>query len=159
MMLKVYADESGTHDGADVLALSGIIDSKGHWDKFRLKWKAVLKKYGAENFHYRKFRRIANTNQGDPYYGWSDEKRTDFLFDLAMLVGESAVPTGGSYHFEENKKKGLTDNPIESTIWAFYKSTLIYLIRIGRNIGGAFCLFLMIVQTKDGRPKCMKFTT
>lgn len=91
VMLKVYADDTGTHDGADMVGLSGLIDSKGHWDKFRLKWKAVLKECKAESFHYREYRRCANINPGDPYYGWSDEERENYLFKLAMLAGETMI--------------------------------------------------------------------
>lgn len=66
-------------------------------------WQAVLDNYTAKFFHYREFRKDANTKPGDPYYGWSDEKRRNFLFRLAMLVGESAVPLGGAYPVEHKK--------------------------------------------------------
>lgn len=124
VMLKVYADETGTHDGADVVCLSGLIDSRGHWEKFGGKWRKVLKKFDTDFFHYREFRKDANTQTDDPYYGWTDEKRRDFLFELAMLVGETAVPTGGAFATEYNKKIGNNADPFETTIRAFYDSTL-----------------------------------
>jgi hypothetical protein len=124
VMLKVYADETGTHDGADVIALSGLIESREYWQKFNGKWNAVLKNYDADYFHYREFRKDANATPGKPYYGWSDEKRRNFLFRLAMLVGESAVPTGSSYPAKYNQERGLHNDPIEATIRTFYQSAL-----------------------------------
>jgi hypothetical protein len=127
VMLTVYADETGIHDGADVVVLSGLMDSRGHWEKFDGKWRKVLKKYDADFFHYREFRKKANTKPGDPYYGWPDEKRRDFLFELAMLVGESAIPTGGMYPTTHNKKIGINNKPFDATINAFFNSTLVTL--------------------------------
>lgn len=124
MTLIVYADETGTHDDADVVALSGLIESREYWKAFNRKWKAVLDNYDAEYFHYREFRKNANTRPGDPYYGWPDEKRRHFMFRLATLVGDSAVPTGGSYPTEYNKKIGINNKPFDATISAFYGSTL-----------------------------------
>lgn len=123
-MLKVYADETGTHEGADVMLLSGLIESREHWIKFNRKWKAVLDNYQADFFHYREFRKEANTKLGAPYYGWSDEKRRNFIFRLAMLVGESAVPTGGGSPVEHNKKLGKTIDPFDQAIRGFFESTI-----------------------------------
>ncbi|HEV2328533.1 MAG TPA: hypothetical protein VGY56_07070 [Verrucomicrobiae bacterium] len=96
-----------THDGADMIVLSGLIDSRGHWEKFGGRWRKILEKYDAPFFHYREFRKNANTKPDDPFYGWSDEKRRNFLFELAMLVGESAVPSGSVFPIEHNKRKGI----------------------------------------------------
>src|ERR1700677_5169646 len=124
VMLKVYADETGTHGDAEFLVLSGLIESRVYWEKFNRKWNEVLKNYDAPYFHFREFRKDANTKPGKPYYGWSDEERRNFLFRLAMVVGGCAVPTGGSYPIKYNHDRGLHNDPIEATIRAFYKSTL-----------------------------------
>jgi hypothetical protein len=136
VMLKAYADETGTHKGADMIALAGLIESRDYWEKFNRKWEAVLDNYDADFFHYREFRKDANTKLGDPYYGWSDEKRRNFLFRLAMLVGESAVPLGGAYPVDHSKKIGLTHDPIDATIHAFYKSTFWVLDKHWPNYSG-----------------------
>lgn len=123
-MLKVYADETGIHEGADVVLLSGLIESREYWLKFNREWQSVLTNYDASFFHYREFRKLANTNPNDPYYGWSDEKRRHFIFRLAMIIGESAVPSGGAYAIERNTKLGIEKNPFAEAINAFYKSTI-----------------------------------
>jgi hypothetical protein len=123
-MLKVYADETGTHDGSDVVVLTGLIESREYWLKFNRQWKAVLDNYDAKFFHYREFREVANLTPEDPYFGWSNDKRRNFLFRLAMVVGESAVPTGGAYAVERNTKLGITKNPFDEAIRSFFGSTI-----------------------------------
>jgi hypothetical protein len=129
VMLKVYGDETGTHDGSDVVALSGLIETPEYWEKFNRRWKGVLDKSHAKYFHYREFRECANTKPGDPYYGWPAKKRRKFILRLAMLVGESAVPSGGSYPIKQREILGIKNNPYEQTIRAFYEST-IFLINV-----------------------------
>ena len=124
VMLKVYADETGTHDGADVVALAGLIETPAYWEKFNRRWKGVLDKSRAKYFHYREFRECANTKTGDPYYGWSSKKRRKFILRLAMLIGDSAVPCGGSYPIKQRENLGIINNPYEKTIRAFYESTI-----------------------------------
>jgi hypothetical protein len=133
MIARVYGDESGTHDDADVVILSGLMQSPEYWDKFNLKWRAVLDNYGAKYFHYREFRADANTQPGDPYYGWSAEKRRHFVFKLALLVGDSAVPSGGAYAKERNAELGLKKVPFEETIRSFFESTIAMLNLHWRN--------------------------
>lgn len=123
-MLKVYADESGSQDGADVTALGGLVESREYWASFINKWQAILKNYDAKFFHFREFRLNANTQPGDPYYGWSLDKRRNFLYRLAMLIGESTVPVGGAYPTEQYKKQGINGDPFADTIKNFYRSTI-----------------------------------
>jgi hypothetical protein len=136
LMLKVYADETGTHDDADVVILSGLIETPVYWESFNRRWKGILDRAGAKYFHYREFRECANIKPSAPYYGWPISKRKKFIFKLAMLVGESAVPTGGMYPTTHNKKIGINNKPFDSAIDAFYRSTLVTLDSHWRNYTG-----------------------
>jgi hypothetical protein len=78
-MLKVYSDETGIHDGADVIVLTGLIESEEYWSGFNVQWQSVLDDSRAEFFHYREFRKVANTKIGDPY----------FIGGLGQLPGKS----------------------------------------------------------------------
>lgn len=122
MMLKLYGDESGTHEGSDVVVLCGLIESREYWEHFNRKWKCELDKYGAEFFHYREFRESANTSLGAPYYGWTKEKRNSFIFRLAMLVGESAVSVGGGSRTK--RIDGASIAPNEAAVRNFFESTI-----------------------------------
>jgi len=123
-MLKVFADESGIHGDADVAALGGLMESREYWMSFCHQWRRILRNYDAKYFHYREFRPDANKKPGAPYYGWCLEKRRNFLYRLAMLIGKSAVPVGGGYATERNQKLGIAKDPFEETISSFYESTL-----------------------------------
>jgi len=131
-MLKLYADESGTHDGAEVTILGGVMESADYWREFCREWSGVLNNYDApfnkpphekvRYFHFREFRPAANTKPGDSYYDWSPVKRRNFLYSLAMVLGHSAVPVGGAYATARNAKLGIPKDPFEETIRSFYGS-------------------------------------
>ena len=42
-----------------------------------------------------------------PYYGWSWKKRDSFFYDLALAIGQKAVPVCGSYPFEKHAQMAL----------------------------------------------------
>ena len=59
VIIKVYADESGTHDktgrqkGSQVPVIAGYLASAEYWKSFNDNWQSVLKhkKYGVDYFH------------------------------------------------------------------------------------------------------------
>jgi hypothetical protein len=124
MTLKLYADESGIHSGAKVVVLAGLIESREYWQSFNHRWKGVLDNHAARYFHYREFRENAAAKQDSQYYGWSKEKRKNFIYRLAMLTGESAVPVGGGSRVERKFDSGANLNPFEQAIRNFYESTI-----------------------------------
>jgi hypothetical protein len=123
-MLKLYADESGVHDDAEVTVLGGVMDKREYWEEFCREWGAVLNNYKVRHFHFREFRQSANTKPTDTYYAWPLSKRRDFLYSLSMVLGHSAVPAGGAYATKRNAKLGIPKDPFEETIRSFYESVL-----------------------------------
>ena len=51
MIIKVYADESGTHVGSNYLMLSGYIGALGKWIALDRAWRRRLVREGLECFH------------------------------------------------------------------------------------------------------------
>ena len=51
MIIKVYADESGTHAGSNYLMLSGYIGALGKWIALDRAWRRRLAREGLEYFH------------------------------------------------------------------------------------------------------------
>ena len=92
--IVVYADESGSHipngeRGHEVLVICGFMDLVGNWRSFIDKWNLVLKTYGANYFH---FREITYCNrEANQYTDWSKEKADDYIYDLAIIAGRSAI--------------------------------------------------------------------
>lgn len=42
LMLKLYLDDSGTHDGSEVVGVGGLIGTEAQWEKFHEGWQAAL---------------------------------------------------------------------------------------------------------------------
>jgi hypothetical protein len=51
MIVKVYADESGTHAGSNYLLLSGYIGTLGKWIALDRAWRKRLSRSNLEYFH------------------------------------------------------------------------------------------------------------
>lgn len=149
MILRVYGDESGTHDitgqkdGSSTPTWCGYIHTPEYWDGFCRKWKQALNNYRAPYFHFREFaNKKACVKNSSPYYGWNEEKRRSFLYDLAFLAGDSAVPCGGSSgakHMHDNK---LVGDPYERAIITFFKDFRTKLDRHWPNLTGKILFIL-----------------
>lgn len=100
MNVIVYADESGIHDPAgkephsSVTIVAGYAAFGDSWEAFARKWHVVLYKYhGTERERYFHFSEFVDFKHraADPmwlYYGWSPEKRHDYLMELATVAGD-----------------------------------------------------------------------
>ena len=121
-MLTIYADESGTDGRSSAVVLAGYIASDEYWARFHYEWKAVLDKYDAPYFHFREFaRRHKKEGERTPYHGWSESKSDDFLYELAMIVAEEAIPIDGFCPIEKPSQTGPARIPSERIIDEFTK--------------------------------------
>ena len=50
-MSRMYIDESGIHEGAEVCLLAGYFGGRGQWRKFEKSWQRVLRDFGLDAFH------------------------------------------------------------------------------------------------------------
>jgi hypothetical protein len=55
-----------------------------------------------------------------PYYNWSWKKRDSFFYDLALAIGQNAVPVCGDYALGKHKELGLDSEPFEHLFKAFF---------------------------------------
>src|SRR5258708_4700287 len=94
------------------------------------KWQTILNDYAAPYFHFREFAsKKLYSEQGNAYYGWSDKKRDSFLYDLALLASESAVPIGAAFNAKRNHESGSQNNPFENAIIILFDDLKIKLDR------------------------------
>ena len=100
MILQVYSDESyRLESGQKVISVGGWLSKPGKFKQFCPLWRSALKKYGVSYFHFSEF----SGRRGD-YKGWDNERREDFLFDLALVACNAAIPIGGNSTPSGNKE-------------------------------------------------------
>src|SRR5258706_427932 len=123
VMLRVYADESGT-GGTGTPVLCGFVDAAENWGRFVKRWGAVLKEYNAPHFHFREFVDKDNRYKipNNPFLKWSEKKRDNFFYDLALTACGTAVPLGGLVNIPKLQELGNTDNPFARAMGVFYHS-------------------------------------
>lgn len=148
MTLMLYADETSVHDptgqhaGSDFPALSGLVEAKEYWDKFRRQWKVILNDFAAPYFHFKEFGFEACKQPNSPYRTWSMEKKQGFIFELAMLISESIVPVGGASPAKHHYDLGTGIDPFEQTADNFFKSLICMLDVHWPRYSGSVALFI-----------------
>jgi hypothetical protein len=86
VVLKAYMDESGTHDGAAVLAVSAYVAKGSEWQNWTKKWNAA--KYPIKIFHANQCQAL----KGE-FEGW-DVGRRDALVENLLRVIPSHLMIG-----------------------------------------------------------------
>jgi hypothetical protein len=101
-MLEVYADETGTggipKTGEEPApGVYGFLATPVEWDKFRLRWTAMLQNHGAKYFHFRELdRSFQKQNPDNPFSSWDDSRKDNFIYDMAFVAGSGPIPFGGN---------------------------------------------------------------
>ena len=156
VILHVYMDESGT-DWSPNNAKSSIaptfcafIDTPKNWVRFTRKWDATLKEYTAPYFHFREFADKNHKNfTSTKYDGWTDDKRRSFLYRLALLTSESAVPAGGASNAKRIHESGSNIDPYAKGLTMFFEDLKIKLNRIWPDYKGK--ILFMYDKCNDAR--------
>ncbi len=127
VILRAYVDESYVNGKAKTLC--GFLARPEEWRSMGKKWKRVLDCYGAPYFHFREFnQRPEYCAEQNPYRRWSAKQRHAFLYDLALVISESAIPIG-SYADLHQASAGDCVSREESLIRKLYSSVEIVLQR------------------------------
>ena len=117
VMIQVYADES-EHGGATLIG--GYIATTEYWSKFCRDWQKILNDFNAPYFHFREFAEKNHKNcKATPYDDWSERKKDKFLYELAFLASETAIPIGGGF--------GQSANEIPTAKDLIWKNSLVKL--------------------------------
>jgi hypothetical protein len=93
VILTVYLDESGTHDGdggsntaSSVLVMAGMMGNAPQWARFQYSLNRLKEGYGFTIFHTKKFK----DRDGD-FKGWSVEKRLKLVSDLTDIIADKLM--------------------------------------------------------------------
>ena len=78
-MIKVYVDESGTHDDADVVTVAAYAGRPKAWREWSREWKKA--KHPIKVFHA-----VDAANRLGEFVGWSPEERTEVVKKLLPVI-------------------------------------------------------------------------
>jgi hypothetical protein len=123
VQLVLYADESGTHGHSNkgrepAPCICGFIASPDYWKKFCSDWKIILNKHGAPYWHSREFTPAAREKQKSRFFGWSNERVDNLMYDLGFVIAQEAVPVGS---FVQSKR---SPDPLKRMADGFFKTSL-----------------------------------
>lgn len=84
VMLKVYMDESGTHDHSPVINVGAYMGAPNSWKSFTKKWnkkKGGVKAYHAVDLH----------NGGGEFKDWDKPTRDKFVIGMLPIIAETPL--------------------------------------------------------------------
>ncbi|HMH12193.1 MAG TPA: DUF3800 domain-containing protein [Edaphobacter sp.] len=91
-MLKVYMDDSGSHDTSHNRVIAGYWGEVREWRRFERKWSGVIVGYGVKEFKANEFwPRISGGRRNPPYNGWTDAKADSYIDDLLKVIESRRV--------------------------------------------------------------------
>lgn len=93
-----FFDESGTHDGSEIIAVGGLIGTYDGWSRWELEWDQILKSRGVKVFHFSEFMARKGEFQND----WSDEERNEFMGRLCLTVSDNISVAVVTSVFKDN---------------------------------------------------------
>jgi hypothetical protein len=128
VILRIYADESGTNDrtgkqyGSSVPTVCGYIQTPEYWGLFSKKWKRILNDYHVPYFHFRELVTPRLREKScNPYNRWSEKKIDGFIHDLAFLCSQAAIPIGGCFNAKLAHALNISEDPFKSALELFFE--------------------------------------
>ncbi|MBN4064589.1 DUF3800 domain-containing protein [Dehalococcoides mccartyi] len=85
-----YFDESGTQDGAEVIAVGGFVAESSRWRLFTEEWQATIHSYDLDYFHMTDF----ESYQG-PYASWTTDELKNCINQLLDIIHRHVIQSVG----------------------------------------------------------------
>jgi hypothetical protein len=109
-VLKVYMDETGTHDGSPIVAVSAYIGMPSAWRSWIKKWKAA--KHPIKVFHS-----TDCANLRGEFEGWTNERRDSFVANLlSIMPGEKILGVVIAIQMDDLKNVPESDKELLKTM-------------------------------------------
>jgi len=82
-----FFDESGTHDGSQIITLGGLIASYEAWSRWELEWNKILASRGIKVFHFSEFM----AREGEFKNNWTNDERNLFMERLCKTISDNIL--------------------------------------------------------------------
>ncbi len=89
-LITAYFDESGTHEGSEVVVVAGFVSGVSKWELFTREWKHCLDDWGIESFHMSDFE-----SRHGPFKLWTKVEHKKRLNKLLALIHEHTLMSIG----------------------------------------------------------------
>jgi len=83
-MIKIFVDESGTHDDADVVTVAAYAGRPKTWQKWSGEWKKAKKPVGV-------FHAVEAANRTGEFEGWSRDKRDELVKRVLPVIASNSL--------------------------------------------------------------------
>jgi hypothetical protein len=90
-MLKLFLDESGTHQGSLVTAMAGYLIHSEAVIKLESEWQSILSQKGLDELHMREF-----VPPHGRYAGWNETQKRELLEPLIVLIHKYSLSGVGA---------------------------------------------------------------
>ena len=106
-----YFDESGTHDGSDVVAVVGYLGTYESWNRWEEEWDSVMAHYAVTDFHMNKFEGRFDEFNWKRYWfwPWADETRKRLIERVTTICQQRTIIGLGCALVREQYEKVLTE--------------------------------------------------
>jgi hypothetical protein len=84
---NAFFDESGTHDGSEIVAMGGLVSSYDNRSRWEVEWNNILRARGIKVFHFSE----SMARKGEFDNEWTDLQRDNFMERLCTTVSDNIV--------------------------------------------------------------------
>jgi len=155
MFVNIYTDDSGTHAGAPVQTLSGLIARTSTWENFAPEWSKAIRKsqFKGPYFHYTEWNFAYNCLKGgnpperfrdSHYFDWKLDQLIDFRLALAKIIGR-----GGIYPVCGGVNMKISSDPHNDALVGFFDSVRKELDRHLSNLNQPESVTVFFGQNSD----------
>jgi hypothetical protein len=106
-----YFDESGTHDGSDIVAVVGYLGTYESWNRWEEEWDSVMRHFAVTDFHMNEFENRYREFQCKNYWWWpwADDTRKRLIERVTTICQQRTIIGLGCALVREQYEKFLTD--------------------------------------------------
>lgn len=82
-----FFDESGTHDGSEIVGMAGLVSTYDRWTRWELEWNRILASRHIRVFHFTDFM----AREGEFRNDWTNAERDEFMSRLCRSVSDNII--------------------------------------------------------------------
>jgi hypothetical protein len=88
-----YMDESGTHEGSEIIAVAGYLGTYGTWQRFLQEWEPMMQHFAVKDFHMTDFEGRHREFDWRNYWWrpWADDTRIRLIERVTTICQKHTI--------------------------------------------------------------------